>query len=159
MEKLKFYNINNDYINYLYKFDNKVPYNKQQKRPYIGIVIEINNIKYFAPLFSPKKTHSKYSDNPTYIRIGTQYGIIRFNNMIPVINSVLNYIDFNDIKDIKYRNLLIAQNKFIQQNTERIRKKAEKLYEIVTIDKKQFFVDLSCNFKVLEEKAKLYEVK
>lgn len=158
MEKLKFYNINNDYINYLYKFDNKEPYNKQQKRPYIGIVIEINNIKYFAPLFSPKKTHSKYSDNPTYIRIGTQYGIIRFNNMIPVINSVLNYIDFNDIKDIKYRNLLIAQNKFIQQNTERIRKKAEKLYKIVTIDKKQFFVDLSCNFKVLEEKAKLYKI-
>ena len=70
MNRLKFYNIDNNYINYLYQFDNKVPYNKDQKRPYIGIIIEVNNMKYFAPLFSPKQVHSKYSDNPTYMKIG-----------------------------------------------------------------------------------------
>ena len=156
MNRLKFYNIENKYINYLYQFDNKVPYNKEEKRPYVGIIIEVNGTKYFAPLFSPKIVHKKYSDNPTYMRIGKEYGIIRFNNMIPVIESVLKPIKFSDINDKKYRNLLMAQNNFIQQNTEKIREKAEKLYKIVTIDKKEFFINLSCNFKLLEEKANLY---
>lgn len=157
LEKLKFYNIDNDYINYLYEFDKKVPFNKGEKRPYIGIVIKIENVRYFAPLFSPKKVHSKYSDNPTYMRIGGQYGIVRFNNMLPVAEKCLKYINFDDIDDEKYRNLILAQNVFIQRNTERIRKKAEKLYKWVTKDKKKFFVDLSCDFKLLEEKALLYE--
>lgn len=156
MEKIKFYNIDNDYIKYLHQFDKKVPFNKQQRRPYVGIVIQIENINYFAPLFSPKKSHTKYSDNPTYIRIGEQYGIIRFNNMISVDETCLNYIDFNQIEDKKYKNLLLAQNVFIQKNTEKIRKKAEKLYKWVTKDKKEFFVELSCNFKLLEEKSVLY---
>ena len=157
MNRLKFYNIDNDYINFLFQFDNKVPYNKEEKRPYIGIVIEINKIKYFAPLSSPKKAHSKYSDNPTYMKIGKQYGIIRFNNMIPVIDKALHYIDFNRITDLKYRNLLMTQNKYIQQNTDLVRKKAEKLYKFVTIDKKEFFKEISCDFKLLEEKSKLYK--
>lgn len=156
MDRLKFYNIDDDYVNYLHKFDNKVPFNKNQNRPYIGIVIEINNFKYFAPMFSPKKNHLKYGDNPTYIKIGSQYGIIRFNNMIPVLDKYLKYINFNDIGDMKYRNLLLAQNRFIQTNTTRIRDKAKKLYKFVTIDKKDFFVSISCNFKLLEEKAALY---
>ena len=107
-------------------------------------------------MFSPKPNHTYYSDNPTYIRIDTQYGIIRFNNMIPVADKYLTYIDFNNITDIKYKNLLLAQNRFIQANTDRIRNKAKKLYKFVTIDKKDFFVNLSCNFKLLEEKAALY---
>lgn len=156
MDRLKFYTIDNDYIDYLHEFDSKVPFSKNRKRPYIGIIIIINDIKYFAPLFSPKLSHKKYSDNPTYIKIGTQYGIIRFNNMIPVKDECLRYIDFNCIEDYKYRNLLIAQNNFIQKNTNRIREKAKKLYEIVTVDKKDFFVSLSCNFKLLEEKCLKY---
>lgn len=138
MDRLKFYNIDDKYIDYLYQFDDKVPYNKNQKRPYIGVIIDIDNIKYFAPLFSPKSTHKKYSDNPTYIKIGQDYGIIRFNNMIPVVGDVLTPIDFNLIKDIKYKNLLMAQNNFIQQNTEKIRNVANKLYKMVTVDKKKF---------------------
>lgn len=157
MDRLKFYNIDDKYIDYLYQFDDKVPYNKNQKRPYIGVIIEIDNIKYFAPLFSPKSTHKKYSDNPTYIKIGQDYVIIRFNNMIPVVGDVLTPIDFNLIKDIKYKNLLMAQNNFIQQNTEKIRNVAKKLYKMVTVDKKKFFVDISCNFKLLEEKVGIYD--
>lgn len=159
MERLKFYNIDDKYINYLYQFDNKVPYNKNNKRPYIGVIIEINGIKYFAPLFSPKNAHKKYSDNPTYIKIGKNYGIIRFNNMIPVVGDVLTLIDFKTIKDIKYKNLLMAQNNFIQKNTDRIKNVAQKLYKMVTVDKKKFFVDLSCDFKLLEEKVGIFKNK
>ncbi len=44
MDRLRFYNVDDKYIAYLYNFDNKVPFNKNSKRPYIGIVLEINGI-------------------------------------------------------------------------------------------------------------------
>lgn len=159
MTRLHFYNINDKYVEYLYQFDNKVPFNKNAKRPYIGVVLTINNIKYFAPLFSPKPQHKKYSDNPTYLRIGKDYGIIRFNLMIPVVESEINYLNFNNVEDVKYRNLLIAQNNFIQANTDLILKRANKLYNWVTYDKKDFFVSISCNFSLLEEKCKSYYIE
>ena len=53
--------------------------------------------------------------------------------------------------------LLIAQNHFIKLHTEKILKKALKLYTWVTINEKEFFVNLSCNFKLLEEVSKMYK--
>lgn len=139
IDKLNFYTVSNEYIEYLYQFDKKVPYNKDAKRPYIGVVLKIKDINYFAPLFSPKKSHLKYSDNPTYMKIGSNYGIVRFNNMIPVPLDELKYININNIKDRKYRMLLISQNHFIKLHSEKIFKKALKLYNWVTINHKDFF--------------------
>ena len=156
MDRLKFYNIDDKYIEYLYQFDKKVPFNKNSKRPYIGIILEINEITYFAPMFSPKQQHNKYKANATHIRIGKDLGMIKLNNMIPVNKENLKYINFNDIQDKKYKNLLIQQNNFIQLNTDEIRQTAEKLYKFVTIDKKDFFIKLCCDFKLLEEKCKNY---
>ena len=156
MDRLKFYNIDDKYIEYLYQFDKKVPFNKNSKRPYIGIILEINEITYFAPMFSPKQQHNKHKANATHIRIGKDLGMIKLNNMIPVNKENLKYINFNDIQDKKYKNLLIQQNNFIQLNTDEIRQTAEKLYKFVTIDKKDFFIKLCCDFKLLEEKCKNY---
>lgn len=157
ISKLNFYTVSDEYIQYLYQFDKKIPYNKNAKRPYIGVILKIEEFNYFAPLFSPKNSHLKYSNNPTYMKIGTNYGIIRFNNMIPVPISELKYININSIEDKKYRMLLISQNHFIKLHTEKILKKALKLYTWVTINRKEFFVNLSCNFKLLEEVSKMYK--
>ena len=138
MGRLKFYNIDDQYIEYLYQFDKKVPYNKNSKRPYIGIILEINGITYFASMFSPKQQHSKYKANVTHVRIGENLGMIKLNNMIPVNKENLKYIDFKEIQDKKYKLLLIQQNNFIQLNTEKIRNMADKLYKFVTVDKKEF---------------------
>ena len=54
--RLNFYTVSDKYIEYLYQFDKKIPFNKNAKRPYIGIVLHIEEFNYFAPLFSPKKT-------------------------------------------------------------------------------------------------------
>ncbi len=156
MERLKFYNIDDEYIKYLYQFDKKVPYNKNSKRPYIGIVLEIRGTKYFAPMFSPKQQHSKYKANATHINIDNNLGMIKLNNMIPVNEKDLRLIEFNKIQDKKYRNLLIQQNNFIQLNTDKIRDMANKLYEFVIVDKKEFFIQLSCDFELLEQKSKEY---
>lgn len=154
MGRLKFYNVDDEYIEYLYSIDNRVPFNKNNKRPYIWIILEINKFKYFAPMFSPKQQHNKYKTNATYIKIGEGLGIIKLNNMIPVNIKNLRYIDFNNIEDKKYRNLLIQQNNYIQLNTDKIREKANKLYQFVINDNKKFFTDICCDFKLLEEKCK-----
>ena len=51
-ETLKFYTVNEDYIDYLSQFDSHVSWNKEQKRPYVGIVLRVENYLYFAPLYS-----------------------------------------------------------------------------------------------------------
>lgn len=108
-------------------------------------------------MFSPKKQHSTYKANVTHIKVNGNLGMIKLNNMIPVNKENLKYIDFNNVKDKKYKNLLIQQNNFIQINTNKIREKAEKLYKFVAIDKKEFFVNLCCDFKMLEKKCKKYK--
>ncbi len=156
MKRLKFYNIDDNYIEFLHSFDNKVPYNKKNRRPYIGIILEVNGLTYFAPMFSPKQQHKTYNSNKTYIKISNNMGIIKLNNMIPVNIENLTYIDFNSIQDKKYRNLLIQQNNFIQLNADRIREMANKLYKFVTIDKKDFFIQICCDFKLLEKESRNY---
>ena len=53
--KLKFYIIDDNYVSFLGQFDKHIAYNKNQKRPYIGVLIIVDNHRYFEPLFSPKK--------------------------------------------------------------------------------------------------------
>ena len=52
---LKIYIINDKYILYLSNFDSRIYHNKNGKRPYLGIVIDLKDIKYFVPMVSPKK--------------------------------------------------------------------------------------------------------
>lgn len=60
--KLNFYIIADKYIQYLSQFDKHIAYNKNEKRPYIGVVIIVEEHYYFAPLFSPKQKHKTYKD-------------------------------------------------------------------------------------------------
>lgn len=61
MKELKLVKIDTEYCNYLRQFDDKVPYNydKKELRPFVGVLFKVNNIKYFAPLSSPKFKHLK----------------------------------------------------------------------------------------------------
>lgn len=93
------------------------------------------------------------------MKISNDLGIIRLNNIIPVNKENLRYINFEDIQDAKYKNLLIQQNNFIQLNTQKIKNKANKIYNFVTKDIKEFFVGLCCNFKLLEEKCNQFRKK
>lgn len=60
---MKFYKVDIDYIKYLHGFDDRVQYNSNytdmlnQNRPYIGVVLEINQQNYFAPLEHPRPSH------------------------------------------------------------------------------------------------------
>ena len=63
MKRLKIYFVNDDYIDYLRKFDTKVAYNKGRNRPYIGVVFTYKNFLYFSPLSSPKPKHLIMKEN------------------------------------------------------------------------------------------------
>ncbi|MBU5313485.1 type III toxin-antitoxin system ToxN/AbiQ family toxin [Tissierella carlieri] len=126
--------------------------NNNEKRVYIGIVFQINNIKYFAPLASPRPKHSKMKDNIDFIKINNgEHGAINLNNIIPVVNEgIINY-NINKEPNITYRNLLYQQVGFINKNTERIINNANKLYEKVT-KYNTFFKFTLCKFQTTRRK-------
>ena len=47
LRKLNFYIIDDNYIKYLSQFDKHISYNKNEKRPYIGVVIIVEEHYYF----------------------------------------------------------------------------------------------------------------
>ena len=158
-ETLKFYIINEEYIKYISKYDKHVSWNKEEKRPYIGIVLKIENYLYFAPLYSYKDHYNKYKENPSFMRVengnGKFVSVIRFAEMIPVPLSAIKLLDFNE-RGAKYRNLLQSESDFINNNKEKIYSKAKKIYRNVVETKIPFFIDISCDFKLLEEKSRDY---
>ena len=64
MNNLLFYEIDTEYINYLSSFSEHLFHNAKvtqtYSRKYIGILFEVNEIKYFAPLSSFKPKHKRY---------------------------------------------------------------------------------------------------
>lgn len=166
MEKLNFYTIDDKYIKFLSEFDKHIAYNKNEKRPYVGVVIIVKEHYYFAPLFSPKKKHKIYKDNLSFFRIVNKstkksLGIIRFSDMIPVPKNSIYPLDIENIS-YGYKRLISEQYSYINitENKHKIMNKAERIYNIVTSNGNsktaRFYKELSCNYKLLEEKALKY---
>jgi len=159
MKKLDLYFIDDDYITYLRKFDERVRFNRNKTRPYLGVVCKINGINYFAPLASPKDKHLNM--NPKAIDIWKiadgRLGIININNMIPCSFNVLTKA-IPSVSDYVYRSLLIEQLDWINQNKDSLYKKIStfvKRYEQGILDKR--VMDRCCDFKLLEEKYLNYK--
>ena len=78
-QKFKIVKIDSNYCDYLRKYDNKVSYNAGMKdlRPFIGVLFNINDIEYFAPLSSPKPKYMKLNNTLDLIKIDDgNYGVI-----------------------------------------------------------------------------------
>ena len=149
---MKLVTIDENYIEYLRKFSNTVRENKNSSRPYVGIVFEINEIYYFAPLASPKIKHLSMKENIDFIKLKNGVlGVINLNNMIPVPLSLVYEINFEKY-DNKYKNLLIDQAIYIRDNSEKIKNSASKLYRLITEKENTIFHNRSNNFKLLELK-------
>ena len=55
---MEIYSLKEEYIQYLQKFDNRVCVSKLDQafgRKYVGVVFQINDVVYFAPLSSKQK--------------------------------------------------------------------------------------------------------
>ena len=84
MEELLFYTVDKNYIKYLSKFEKHVSYNKDEighSRPYLGIVLRIENYEYFVPLYSYKCHYEKYKNNPSFFFVYGRKNIRRHGTM------------------------------------------------------------------------------
>ncbi len=153
--RLKLYNIDDNYVNFLKKRDSKVPDNYSGKRAYVGILISINGRDYFAPLTSDKQKKYLGSKKEKFHIIplisGTNYyGALLLNNMIPVDKSLAKNLNYKTIQDQFYANLISNQINLINSMKADIVKNANKVYRNVCVNKNSFYISISCDFANLE---------
>lgn len=155
---MDFYRISEEYIHFLQKYEKekrgvtKVPdirYTDRNKFAF-GAVMKVNDMNYYVSVSS----FDKKQEANILIRIPGDKkeikGSLRFNYMIPVPDECIEKLIIKDIKDEKYRLLLNKEYQFCKDNATRIQKKANKIYEMVTTNRKQLLTDNSCAFSILE---------
>lgn len=161
---MDFYRIDEEYNIFLQKYEKekrgvtKVPnvrYMDHNKFAF-GAVMQINGMKYYVSVSS----FDKKQEANILIRVpGDEKevkGSLRFNYMVPVPDECVNKLVIKDVEDEKYRLLLNKEYQFCMNNEERIQKKANKIYEMVTTNHKQILTDNSCAFHILEDGCREY---
>lgn len=151
-KKLNFYEVKDEYIEYLSKHDANIMNAKIKerkfKRKYIGILFEINNVLYIAPLSSYKEKHNKMKERIDFIKIGNK-SVINLNNMFPVNQKNIERVEIEKEKDENYRQLLRNEYNLCVPKFKRIIKNANDLYkQVVKYDMP--IKQRCCNFKLLE---------
>lgn len=134
----------------------------------------INNVKYFAPLSSPKQkdfnSDGSIRKDPIFLtRIIVKNeknedelkGRILLGNMIPVNDDVLKKVNPSNESDLNYKTLLIKELDFITKNRKEIIRKANIIYCQKTgkykVSQHSKHLDCVVDFKLLEEKSRKYK--
>jgi len=170
--KLKWYIVNKNYINYLRMHDKKVgniDYDTRFK-PYIGILIRIKDFNYYVPISSVKPKHYKMKEDMDFIKLVKNNKIIsvlNLNNMIPILHDNVSILKYNNVQE--YRNFNSEQEKklyisflsleltLINKKMDKIRKSALRLYNEKLKNPASKISKRCCDFKLLEEKCILYK--
>lgn len=166
--KLFFYDVDTDYVKYLKKRETEkrgftrvpdVEYQNERKMV-CGIVLEINENKYYVPVSSYKKQQSnniliKLKDD-TFNQVK---GSLRFNYMFPIEDEYISKRDFATSKDSRRKEFLRRQWVYCNTIIEDIKKMALDTYNDVISGKNKELVNASCDFKLLEKAAKEYSNK
>ena len=161
---MDFYRINEDYNKFLQKYEKKkrgvtkvpnIRYTDHNKFAF-GAVMQVKGLNYYVSVSS----FNKRQEANLLIRVPGDKeevkGSLRFNYMVPVPDECLEKLIIKDVKDEKYRLLLNKEYQFCMDNAERIQKKANKIYEMVTTNRKQVLTDNSCAFHILEDGCREY---
>ncbi len=161
---MRLYHIKDEYIDFLRKYDDKVALNKKESRPYVGVVLFVDGIKYYAPLTSPKAKHKDMKNGKDFRKIDQgRLGAINFNNMIPVPDSALIMVDINRETDSQYKRLLQKQFIALKADVTAIEKTARELRTLIlTADSELRDYDKQvkarcCNLPLLESVYMKYE--
>jgi len=157
---ISFYEIDPKYINYLAPhepllFHNAKP-GQANTRKYIGVIFQVGNFSYFAPLSSFKPKHAKMKESIDFLKVG-RYAVIDINNMFPVPNGVATRVTFSNVSDPAYHNLLLAEYRIIKKRQNLITKNAQIVYNL-KITKPNNPISKRCNnFKLLEQLCQNYQ--
>ena len=160
MDNIKLYEVNAKYVNYLTAFAPHLFHNKaagqSNDRKYIGVVLTVNGMDYFAPLSSFKAKHAKMPEAVDFIKI-KNYAVININNMFPVPNGLAHYVDISKERNPKYKSLLLAEYRAIKAMQEKIRKNAKIVYTHKLENGNTTALAKRCNdFLLLEDACKKY---
>ena len=163
MEDFLLVRLDTNYCNYLRKYDYRVPYNfdGKEKRPFVGVLFEVHNCKYFAPLSSPKEKHKNMKSSIDFLKIDDgKLGVINFNNMLPVTDKNIIIIDLNNQhgnNEKHYIKLLRQQLYWLNRHNSKVYSRSQKLYNKYVNNKLNINIrKRCCDFKLLEEKCKIY---
>ncbi len=175
---LDLFEIDLKYIRDLSKVDDNVMSQSPQigkiSRPYLGIIILVNEKQYCIPLTSAQ--NKTIRNNIDYIKIphptrknkngsAVIIGALNINNMIPVHNSVIKKYNLSDssedsAKEKQRKSICRKERAWCQlpSNTELIIKRANKVYDIVVNNPESNLrvVKRCCNFKKLEAVLEKY---
>ena len=154
---LKFYDVDENYIDYLKTIDSKVPDIRYitNNKFVTGILISINDCEYFAPVSSfnvQQRTNFLIYDRTRTI------SSVRFSFMFPVPTKIKSKVIYQKdfAKETNQQQIFLRKElNYINKHLSEVLKKANDIYK-GRIDNKEFFVTNCCNFKLLEEKCKLY---
>ena len=172
-EYMDWYVVDKSYINYLTQFDSRVGYVEYGERLklHIGIILKIDEVQYYVPISSAKSKHKKMSNSVDFHKIqdeetGYIYAVININNMIPVPKSCITQVKYNNIDEFRiFENekektdyiYLLQKEKYLIDKIEGVlQNKAKKLYQKCMIKPESSLAARCCNFRLLEEKCKLY---
>ena len=163
MDNIRFYEIRTQYIDYLVPYAPHLFHNSKKgqanQRKYIGIVLQVNGMNYFAPLSSFKPKHEGMKEGMDFIKV-LRYAVINLNNMFPVPPSERVYVDFGAIKDPSYKSLLLAEYRYIKSIQTKIQKNAVTLYNHKLTKGNSTSLAQRCNdFSLLEAKCRNYKRK
>lgn len=165
--------VKEEYIKYLQKYDNRVCISKLDKafgRKYVGVVFEIKDFTYFAPLSSSvykiingEKVFKQHFTDVYLFNKKTPIASVKLNNMIPIprekeselIQQVIisKFLNSNIEANVKYGNLLKVQREEINSETKKkeILDKATSFYKTYKFNPR--LQQLCCDFQLLEQKA------
>lgn len=97
------------------------------------------------------------NDAKTIIRIhesGRLYGTLRISNMIPVPITELQPYIIADEDDLKYREVILGELRYINNNSSKIIKYAKTVYNQKIKNMDIGYIKNTVNFRLLEEKLK-----
>ena len=157
LENLFICHISERYISFLHSRDFRVPFNKGQRRPYVGVVLTVGRFRYFVPMESPKPNHANLKPGKHILKLdGGRLGLLGFNNMVPVPDSAILEYDISAEPDVKYRNLLLNQIEHCNRQKLAILDHANRTYYDVVNGKSSFICKISCDFRALERACRSY---
>ena len=186
-KNLKFITINQDYLKYLHSFCSEVYYKPTgyKSKPYIGILVQENDTEYVIPLSSAKEKHKLWKNvdvdrflifencekyekgiKGIYVKnLDSSYkhilSVIDLKKMLPVKEGLYTEVNLNPSEsdsetEKKYKVLLNIEYSFCLKIMDSIINKANKLYEKQL--KTRRIIPFCCDFRLLEEKCKEYQL-
>lgn len=156
-----FYEIDDAYIDYLARFEPHLFHTKQSaqhnERKYIGVLLTVNGMDYFAPLSSFKPKHEYMKEGLDFLKIGN-YAVMNLNNMFPAARKYCRFVDFSKERNLQYKKLLESEYRIIRVRQNRILKNAATLYNYKLKNGDSTALGKRCNdFLLLERKASEYK--